>query len=120
MDKKFYFLIVGILLVIILIVFFLLGGFDLIILRPVEGECNIIVENIGENKVEMVFFTNEVSGNDVQEYVDFFLASEPFVSNKDKFNFFYAGNTNCEVFEAKAIFCYSKELLRKSSIFIEV
>jgi hypothetical protein len=85
-------------------------------LAPVEGECQVLVENVGNKKVNIVFFTNNVSQGKIDGYVDYFLNSEPFVNNKEKFNFYYAGEGNCEVIKNKAVYCYSKQLLKKSAI----
>ena len=98
------------------VVFLLLGGLDLLNFAPSEGDCQIVSENVGKNKIDIVFFTNNVSGNKVRGYVDFFLASKPFSESKKKFNFYYAGESNCEVIQEKAVYCYSKELIRDSAV----
>ena len=119
-GKSKLYLLVGIVLVLIIlvggIIYFLIFRNDGRFYGPVEGECQVIIENPGKNKVDFVFFTNNVSGLEVQEYVDYFLKSEPFVGNEEKFNFYYAGEGNCEVAQGKAVYCYSKELLKKSSV----
>ena len=116
MKKRFYFLIAGILLVLASAIFFLLFKFNFILLGSVEGECKMILENAGADKIDMVFLTNDVSENEVQKYVNFFLASEPFASNKEKFNFYYAGESDCEIIQGKAVYCYSRDLLKQSSV----
>ncbi len=95
------------------IIFFL---YDNIYQSPVIGEnCSIITKNEGENKIDIVFFADGVKKNKINEYVDFFLNSEPFSNYKNKFNFYYVGNEKCEIME-DTLFCYSKDLIKKSSI----
>jgi len=105
-------------IVCILIVFFLLLFLPLKLkqLSPSPEECKIILQNEGDNKVEIVFMTDNVPEDKVQNYVNSFLNSEPFASNKEKFNFYYAGEAVCKLIEGDFLFCYSKELLINSSI----
>mgnify|MGYP003970395409 CR=1 FL=1 len=117
--KKSIGLIVGIILILIIlvggVVFFILysKGF---FLAPVDGECKVLKENVGKDKVDFVFLTENVPQVRVNEYVDYFLESEPFVNSPEKFNFYYAGAGDCEIIKDKAVYCYSKELLRKSDV----
>jgi len=119
-GKRGKYLLVGIVLVLIVlvgvIIYILISRYGGGFYGPVEGECRVIRENVGKNKVDIVFLTNNVSGSEVENYVDYFLKSEPFVGNEEKFNFYYAGEGNCEIVQEKAVYCYSKELLRKSSV----
>jgi len=36
--------------------------------------------------------------------------------NRNKVNFYYAGETECEIIQGIAVYCYSRDLIRKSSI----
>ena len=78
-------------------------------------DCSVILENEGDNKIEVVFFTDGVNKNEIKEYVSVLINSEPFLEHKEKFNFYFAGNANCKKLEGN-LFCYSRDLLRKSSI----
>ena len=113
-----FYILAGIFLSIALIgIIYWFTGFNFINLEPVEGTCKPIIENPGENKVEIVFFTDNVPESQVNEYVDFFINTPgPFKDNKDKVNFYYAGETDCEIVQGIAVYCYSKDLIRKSSI----
>tara|TARA_Y100000310_G_scaffold338126_1_gene426926 strand:+ start:309 stop:1001 length:693 start_codon:yes stop_codon:yes gene_type:complete len=75
--------------------------------------CEVIIENDGENKVDIVFLTDQVSKNKVDDYVEYFLDSEPFSLNKEKINFYYAGETECEIKQG-LLYCYSRDLLKKA------
>ncbi|MEK6872746.1 MAG: M64 family metallopeptidase [Nanoarchaeota archaeon] len=83
-------------------------------ISEIGENCSIIIENEGENKIDVVFFTDGVNKNRLNEYINFFLSSEPYINHKNKFNFFYAGAADCKIIE-DFIFCYSKETLKKSS-----
>ena len=78
-------------------------------------DCNVIIENEGKDKIDIVFFTDDVNKNKADEYTEFFLNSEPFSNYKNKFNFYNAGNSDCNMIE-DTLFCYSKDLIKKSSI----
>jgi len=114
-NVKFFGIVLGLIVLIILGVFLYLY-FSGIFLAPVDGECKVIRENPGKNKIDIVFFTNNVSQGKIDGYVDYFLNSEPFMDNKEKFNFYYAGEGDCEIIKKKAVYCYSKELLKKSAV----
>jgi len=95
---------------------FLIFYFDLFS-GPTEGECQVVLENQGEDKIDIVFFTEGLDKSYVQDYVDYFLASEPFSKNKEKFNFYYAGSgAECEIFQNIAVYCYSRSLVKSSSV----
>jgi len=118
MNKNLLVLIIIIIVVILLIVIFVVFN----ILKPlssspvVEGNCEVIATNEGNNKIEIVFLTDEVSKKEVKKYADYLVDSEPFLGNKEKFNIYYAGDANCEILKGEFLFCYSKELLKKSSV----
>jgi hypothetical protein len=81
---------------------------------PSLVQCKTILENNGTNKINVVFLTDNVDESRVEGYSNFLLNSEPFSSNKEKFDFFYAGNAGCKIFDS-LLFCYSKDLIEKSS-----
>ncbi len=68
----------------------------------------------GENKINLVFFA---PGNRAKDYADFFFGVNPFISNKDIFNIYYidAYNPTCTLYKDVALYCYSRELLKKAS-----
>jgi len=79
-------------------------------------DCKIILENPGNDKIEIVFLTNDVPEERIEEYTEFLINSEPFNKVKEKFNFYYVGEGNCSLYEGKAVLCYSKDLIQKSSV----
>lgn len=118
MGKKVVILIVVLLIVTIILGIVIINLFsNRVYLEPSE-ECEVILENEGDDKVEIVFFTDNTNKDKVNEYISFFLDSSPFSSSKEKFNFYYAGTTNCNILEEidKVLFCYSRDLLKRSSI----
>jgi len=76
-------------------------------------ECKTVYYN-GNNKINIVFFSTE---DQAKEYSDYFLAIEPFKSNKEEFNFYYIDDysASCELYQDIAILCYNKELIKKAS-----
>ena len=114
-------IVIGVVFVIIMInviVFMLTGkGFIDAGFSPVSGNCVALVENDGGDKVDIVFFTEGIDQSIIGDYVDYFLASEPFNSHPEKFNFYYAGSdVECELVQDKAVYCYSKSLVRNSAV----
>jgi len=79
---------------------------------PILETCKTIRDNGGENNV--LFFSEKVVAED---YANYFLKTEPFKSNKNNFNFFYIDSVEpqCEIYKEEAFFCYSKDLVKKSS-----
>jgi hypothetical protein len=77
-----------------------------------EG-CNVLQEN--GNGINILFFSErEIAKN----YLDYFLESSPFDESADNFNFFYIENEipKCELYGGDVFYCYSRELVMKSSI----
>jgi len=107
---------VFIIVVIVMAIIISLFVFSTHLFPSPQGTCEVILENSGEDKVDVVFFTNGVSKSKIENYVDFFLESEPFSLNKEKFNFFYAGKSDCKIVKDNLLFCYSKNLIRESSV----
>jgi len=71
--KTFYYIFTGILFSFIIVgIVYWLTGFQFIILEPVVGDCKPIIENKGENKVDIVFFTDNVPESEIIGYIDFF------------------------------------------------
>jgi hypothetical protein len=101
----------------------LLGGvifqsWSLFYSSNIESEgCERLVYNGNPNeKVNIVFFKRGVEKQSLNNYVDYFLSVSPFSFNKDKFNFFYVDyEPACEL-ENSALLCYSKDLLKESSV----
>jgi len=81
---------------------------------PLDG-CTVIQSNPGDKKIDIVFFTDGAPYEKVREYADFLTSTNPYNEHKEKFNMFYAGETNCNQYE-DAIFCYEKELLKKATV----
>jgi len=123
MEKKVLVLliVIGIVFVVIVIniaIFMLTGkGVRDITGSPIEGNCISLVENEGEDKVDIVFLTEGLDKSYVDGYVDYFLDSEPFNIHPEKFNFYYANSdAECEIIQDVAVYCYSKSLIRSSSV----
>ncbi|MDD5149104.1 MAG: M64 family metallopeptidase [Flavobacterium sp.] len=79
--------------------------------------CNKILENgDAENRIDIVFFFDNVDDSEAQDYINYFLGIEPFESNKDKFNF-YSVNVapECEI-QNGILICYSKSLVKSSAV----
>lgn len=100
----------------LIIISLIISFFYYLFYKPSKGECEIIIESPGEDKVEIVFLTNNVPRKEIDNYIDYFLKLSPFNKNKDKLNFYYAGESDCEIIENKAVYCYSRGLIRKSSV----
>ena len=79
----------------------------------ISEECNVLQEN-GEG-INILFFSG---GEIAKDYMDYFLESEPFNEVRDNFNFFYIEDyiPECELYEGEIFYCYSKELIKKSSV----
>ncbi len=113
--KKYWNFIIPTLIVLIVLVSIAIIQSNKVYVGP-EKECEVVLKNEGENKIEIVFLTNQVSKNKIREYIDFLLDSTPFNSSKEKFDFFYAGEANCEIIQENILFCYSKYLVRQAAI----
>lgn len=115
MDKQLVILITAFSVIIIAFFIFVIFWFFPQVYYNPEGNCETIITNQGDNKIDFVFFTDNVEKIKVKEYVDFFLDSEPFINHKSKFNFYYAGEHDC-IIKDSYLFCYSRELIKKSSL----
>lgn len=78
--------------------------------------CQTIVKNEGSNKIDIVFLTKGVGEDKVEEFASYLTSMEPFSSNEEKFNFFYAGSTeDCKLVQDNVLLCYSSSLLRQAA-----
>lgn len=67
----------------------------------------------GEQKISILFFANEAQ---TKKYSDELFSIAPFKENQDQFNILYSKeNINCELYQEKALFCHSRDLLKKAS-----
>ncbi len=110
--------IIGILIVTILIV---ITAISFIFLQKAElspsnsqlVECNTLsYEN--ENAINLVLFSDKKTS---ENYENQFFQISPLKENRDKFNFYYISEylPECKLYKDIAVFCYSKELLKKAS-----
>ena len=67
-----------------------------------------------ENSINLVFFSPE---DEAQKYSDYLVNSEPFKEYHDEFNFFFIDSykPDCELYKGIAIYCHSKELIKKAA-----
>ena len=103
-------------IILILIIFIILNPNKL--LSPGSGatileECKTLSYE-GEGAVNILFFSNK---NTAKEYSEILFNIKPFSDNRDFFNFYYIDTykPECEIYKGIAMFCYSKELVKKSS-----
>lgn len=82
--------------------------------NPDKTFCKIISENPGK-KINIVFFTEKENPDKATEYSNYITDSFPFNNSKEKFNFYYGGTAKCKLIQESILFCYSRELIRKSS-----
>ena len=82
---------------------------------PPKGTCKGLIVNPGDKKINIVYLTDNVDEKEIKNFTDFFLKTKHFLLNKEKFNFYYAGKTNCSITDDYVI-CYSGETIRQSSI----
>ncbi|MFH1585244.1 MAG: hypothetical protein ABIB79_00570 [archaeon] len=76
-------------------------------------ECKILQDN-GENKISILFFSDK---ENAQKYSDSLLNIPPLSENKDNFNLYYIDTykPKCELYQEKALLCYDKETVKKAS-----
>ena len=110
MDKKVVIVFIGVLIAAIFVIWIL-------IINQIYSSpklCKVISEKEG-NKIDVVFFTEKIDKDKVNDYIDYFFSSQPYSNYKEKFNLFYGGEAECDIFE-DTLFCYSKDLIKKSGI----
>lgn len=80
---------------------------------PESYHCNSLSYS-GEKGINLVFFGDK---DRAEKYSSDLLKYAPFDSNKNAFNFWYISDykPECEIYQGKAVFCYSKELLNAAS-----
>ncbi len=111
MKKLIIILLAIIIIVIIAIVFLWINPLK----SPPTGTCKDLITNPGDKKINIVYLTDNVDEKEIKNFTDFFLEKKPFSSNKEKFNFYYAGKANCTLIE-DYVLCYSRATIRQSSI----
>lgn len=76
-------------------------------------ECKVLKDN-GRGAISIVFFSSKELA---EKNMNFMTESSPFDENKDKFSFYYIDGwiPNCEMYKEIALFCHSKELIRKAA-----
>jgi hypothetical protein len=111
MNKYLIILIIELILILTLAIIFLIYPKKS---NEISKDCEVILKNNGNKKINFVFLKNNVGESELNNTINFFLNSEPFASNKDKINVFYAKDANCSIVQ-DYVFCYSKETIKKSS-----
>ena len=115
MEYKYIFLASFILLVVVGIFIFLYNPFIFYSGKESPSCEKIFYSGNSDEKVDIVFFTSGVSRNKLKGYIDSLFEFEPFDKQKNNFNFFYLDEKiNCEL-KYSALFCYSLDLIQKSS-----
>lgn len=81
-------------------------------LSPNLEKCNTLSESGGSTNI--VFFTDRETA---KRYTELFFEISPFKENQDSFNFYYITSyePNCKLYSNIALFCYSRDLIRKAS-----
>lgn len=76
-------------------------------------ECRVLVDN-GPDRINVVFFSD---GETAQEYIDYFLDFPPINRNRKAFNFYFINSpVDCTIYQGKALFCHSRELIKKAAL----
>ena len=115
MDKAKLLIVISALVLISALIFAFLFSPGKVSYSPQETleQCNKLVYN-GENKINMVFFADKETAG---KYSQVLLSTEPFKKNAASFNFYYIDSfaPECRLYNDIALFCYSRELLKKAS-----
>jgi len=112
MKKRYYF-IIGLILSLLIIYIY----FSSVKLSPETrefSECNSLYY-AEKGKLNIVFFS---SMDITKSYADYLLSIPPFDEYANEINFFYIDDYSpvCETYHGIALFCHSKELVRKASV----
>ncbi|MEK6889813.1 MAG: hypothetical protein AABW82_04630 [Nanoarchaeota archaeon] len=101
--------IIGLLIIIGLAIYF----FYPTNLSPETKEtCNQLYSNPSAS-INLLFFASE---NQTKEYIDYLLSTSPLNKLKESFNVFYIDEKiECEYYKEIALYCYSRDLIRKAS-----
>jgi len=80
---------------------------------PADLNCSQLLFS-GENKPSILFFSSKEDTVKYSEYLD---TIEPFKSNRGSFNINYINSyqPNCELYQNVALYCYSRDLIKKAS-----
>jgi hypothetical protein len=80
-------------------------------------KCEKIIENGNpDNKIDILFIFDSVQESKAEEYVNYLLKTEPFKSKSDSFNFYSLNSVpDCDI-KNGILFCYSRKLIRESSV----
>lgn len=106
------YLIIGLSVLIALTAVFIV--FRIGVIKSPTGSCIAISENNG--KINVVFLSEGLTEEKAKEYSNFLVNSNPFNSEKEKFNFYYAGNAKCDIVQENILLCYSSSIIRQASI----
>lgn len=115
MEKKYlFFTLLGLFTIILVVLFFVSKSLSL---SPADAkglaECNSLSFS-SKSAVNLVFFSDKESA---EKYKNYLLGLSPFDKLGDKFNFYYIdGYTpSCELYKGIALFCYSKDIVKKAA-----
>ena len=115
MDKKWWFISIGIIALVFIILIFLLAKNKNIEKSPTTGlaECKTISYN-GKGKTSIVFFSSK---QEAEKYKNALFEISPFNENKNEFNFYYIDDyqPECEIYKGVALLCYNRELVKKAA-----
>lgn len=111
MENKTFLIIIFAVITISLISFFTIKSYASPQVSPSAlEECNTLKYS-GENALNIVFFSDK---NLAEKYSSHLLKTKPYDKYEDAFNFYYINlEPECELYKGIALFCHSKELLKK-------
>lgn len=104
---------VVIVLVIVIVIVVVLAGIRISLMKSPIGSCETLIDNNG--KIGVTFLSEGVAKEKLVEFANYLMSSEPYASDKEKFNFYYVGETGCEVVYGSVILCYSSDLVRRAA-----
>jgi len=112
-QTKRYYITIGVLAFAILFLIFLNVKQPETITSNNLEECKTLTFN-DEKGINLVFFSPE---EDAKRYSDYLINAEPFKDYANEFNFYYIDSfkPDCELYKGIAIFCKSKELIKKAA-----
>ena len=78
----------------------------------IKEQCNQLYSSQTAS-INLVFFASE---NQTKEYADYLLSTSPLDKNKLAFNvYFIDSKTSCELYKGIALYCYSRDLIKRAS-----
>jgi len=115
MEKR-TLIIISSVLIFIIVLFAVLIVVNRVLMSPSVSElekCNTLIENT-KTGINLVFFSDKETA---EKYSDYLFGVSPFNVNKNKFNVYYIDSyiPECSLYKGIALFCYSKELIRKAA-----